>query len=203
MVAYRHLKSLSCLKCSHCATRGTLEMMGEKGVLNGKFPYHEVSDNGDEVLGMLIKSFETPHDTDDSCGFTIDMPDERRVGICTDLGHLPDGIFSILATCDLVMLESNHDVGMLQNGAYPYPLKRRILSKFGHLSNDSCAQVTAKLVQGKTSRLYLAHLSAENNMPQLAYQANLCEIQKTGAVLGTDYLMKVNQKESTDGLIIF
>lgn len=185
------------------ATRGTLDAMEEKGVINGKFPVFEVSEKGDEVGGMLINHFLTPHDSEESCGFTVLMPDERKIAVATDMGHVNDEILSHLIGSDLVMIESNHDVGMLQNCQYPYYLKRRIRSKFGHLSNEECAEVAKMLIENNTTRLFLAHLSEQSNMPSLAYQANLCEIQTTGAVLDKDYLMSVNQKENTDGVVSF
>lgn len=185
------------------ATKGTLEMMEEKGVLNGKFPVFELTDKPNEIGGMLIKNFETPHDSAQSCGFAIEMPDERKIGVATDIGKITNEIVSNLMGCDLVMLESNHDVGMLQNNAYPYYLKRRILSDVGHLSNENCAKLAKQLVNNNTTRLFLAHLSRESNMPELAYQATLSEIKATQAVLGKDYLMQVNKIESDDNIVVF
>ena len=102
------------------------------------------------------------------------------------------------------MLESNHDIGMLQNGPYPYALKRRILSDVGHLSNIACADMTAELVSKGTGRIYLGHLSQDNNFPDLAYQTNLSAIkEKTGAVIGRDFLMEVNKVENDMGIIRF
>jgi len=71
---------------------------------------------------------------------------------------------------DLIVIESNHDVSMLKNGRYPHYLKQRILSEQGHLSNDCCAAELPGLVKTSTTRIFLAHLSRENNAPQLAYQ---------------------------------
>ncbi len=202
-----HIQGVRVFASSHqtpvYATRGTLDAMEEKGVLNGKFPVFEVSENGDEVSGMLINHFLTPHDSEESCGFTIKMPDEQKVAIATDMGHIDDEILAHLMGSNLVMLESNHDIGMLQNCIYPYYLKRRIMSKYGHLSNEHCAEVAKKLIENGTARLYLAHLSEESNMPTLAFQANLCEIQSCGAVLDRDYLMQVNSKENTDNFVSF
>ena len=117
---------------------------------------------------------------------------------------ITDEIRNNLLGCELVMLESNHDIGMLQNGPYPYALKRRILSEVGHLSNIACADMTAELVSKGTSRLYLGHISQDNNFPGLAYQTNLSAItEKTGAVVGKDYLMEVNKVENDMGIIRF
>ena len=101
------------------------------------------------------------------------------------------------------MLESNHDVGMLQNGPYPYYLKRRILSDRGHLSNESCACVARDLVERGTARLFLGHLSGENNMPQLAFQTSYCTISESGAKIDSDYILKVNAKENSEDIVRF
>lgn len=185
------------------ATKGTLQQLNEKGVLNGKFPVIELNDKPNEVGEMLISNFATPHDSAQSCGFKIQMPDERKLAIATDFGHMTDEIMTNFLGCDLVMLESNHDVGMLQNNFYPYYLKRRILSDEGHLSNENCAKTAKQLIENNTTRLFLAHLSEESNMPELAYQTTLSEIQTTQAVIGKDYLMQVNKKESDDNIIVF
>ena len=101
------------------------------------------------------------------------------------------------------MIESNHDIGMLQNGMYPYYLKRRILSDRGHLSNVACAELTKELVKNGTTRLFLGHLSTDNNMPELAYQTNFASIYETGAVLDRDYMLEVNAKENTKQIVRF
>ena len=74
------------------------------------------------------------------------------------------------------MLESNHDVEMLKCGTYPYPLKRRILGEYGHLSNETASKVALHLVQNGTEHIMLGHLSKENNMPELAYETVRLEI---------------------------
>jgi phosphoribosyl 1,2-cyclic phosphodiesterase len=85
-----------------------------------------------------------------------------------------------MSGCGLVMLESNHDVGMLRNGSYPYYLKRRILSDTGHLSNDECSSVLPALAECGTKNFVLAHLSLENNLPQLAVEAAKCSLAQAG-----------------------
>lgn len=152
---------------------------------------------------MLVKPFKTPHDSNESLGFTVTFPDERRAAVATDIGHMTDEIMRSLTGCDLVMLESNHDVGMLENGAYPYYLKRRILSDRGHLSNEACAEAAASLVGTGTTRLFLGHLSTENNLPELAFQTSFASIAETGAKRGTDYLLTVNPKENADDIVRF
>lgn len=185
------------------ATEGTLVGLEEAGVLCGNFPVHVIEKSGIEVGDMLIKPFETPHDSNESCGYTVAFPDERKAAVATDIGHMTNEIMNALIGCDLVMLESNHDIGMLENGDYPYYLKRRILSARGHLSNEACADAAAQLVERGTTRLFLGHLSAENNIPDLAFQTSYASIFETGAVLDRDYTLKVNARENLEDIVRF
>lgn len=186
------------------ATQGTILAMEENGTLNGKFPYEVIDENGVDLGDMLIKPFSTPHDAAQSCAYRITLSDGQNVAVATDMGKITEEVRKNLSDCSLVMLESNHDVGMLQNGEYPYYLKRRILSDCGHLSNVACAEMAAELIKAGTVRLFLGHLSTENNMPALAYQTNVSEIlAKTGAVNDKDYILRVNEKQNTGGIIRF
>lgn len=185
------------------ATAGTIDGMNDAGVLNGKFPVFQISENGDEIGDIIVRSFKTPHDSNESCGYTIEFPDGRRAAVATDIGTVTNEVLNGIIGCDLVMLESNHDVGMLQNGPYPYYLKRRILSDRGHLSNESCASVARDLVERGTTRLFLGHLSGENNIPELAFQTSFCAISETGAKIDSDYILKVNAKENAEDIVRF
>lgn len=186
------------------ASPGTMRGLADCGALEGSFPQKTFA-VGDavEIGDLLVRSFPTPHDANESCGFSVELPDERRAAVATDIGHMTNEVMRGILGCDLVMLESNHDVGMLQNGPYPYFLKRRILSDVGHLCNDACADVAVQLVEHGATRLFLGHLSQENNLPQLAYQTTLSALQLAGAVLGRDYMLQVNPRENDEGLILF
>ena len=186
------------------ATRGTLRGMAEYGATDGDFPCEAIEIGAETAVGdLLVRAFPTPHDSNESCGFTVELPDERKVAVATDIGHMTNEVMRGILGCDLVMLESNHDIGMLENGPYPYFLKRRILSDVGHLCNDACADVAVQLVEHGTTRLFLGHLSAENNIPQLAYQTTYAALQEAGATLGRDYTLQVNPRENDEGLILF
>jgi phosphoribosyl 1,2-cyclic phosphodiesterase len=120
-------------------------------------------------LGTVpVKTFATSHDAPGSCGFVLGQGPEQ-VAVCTDLGTMSGEIFETIRGSALVLLESNHDAEMVKNGPYPYPLKMRILSDLGHLSNKFAAKVAVRLGQSGTKKLLLAHLSAENNTPELAF----------------------------------
>lgn len=115
---------------------------------------------------VIIETIPTPHDAVDSVAFVVD-DGTRRLGILTDLGHVFDRLGSVVGTLDAVVIESNHDSEMLANGPYPEPLKQRIRGRHGHLSNAD----SAGLLREAGTRLKwacLAHLSEENNDPELA-----------------------------------
>ena len=117
-----------------------------------------------------VKTFATSHDAPGSCGYVLGTGQEQAA-VCTDLGTMSGEIFETIRGSRVVLLECNHDAEMVKNGPYPYPLKMRILSDMGHLSNKFAAKVAARLCQSGTKTLLLAHLSAENNTPQLALSA--------------------------------
>ena len=96
---------------------------------------------------------------------------ERRVGICTDLGHVFDDLRSLVASVDGLYLESNYDEGMLERGRYPYVLKKRIRGPGGHIANREAAELVARHATSRLQWLCLAHLSEENNTPELARTA--------------------------------
>ena len=173
------------------ATPGTLTAMEKAGALSEKNVYEPVNPAGTEVNGFFVKPFATSHDAAESCGYTVLTSDSKRLAVCTDLGVMTDSVMNAVYGSELVLLESNHDVNMLLNGDYPYPLKRRILSEVGHLSNDACAETAVKLIDGGTTRLVLGHLSKENNHPGLAAQTTVCALSTAGMNENSDYLLEV------------
>jgi len=122
-----------------------------------------------------VSSFATPHDSAASVGYTVSYTEEdsmaEKLGIATDIGHIDDRLVTPLLGSDSVIIEANHDVEMLLSGPYPYPLKRRILSDTGHLSNDKSAELARELAARGTKHFLLAHLSKENNYPPTAEAA--------------------------------
>lgn len=118
--------------------------------------------------GTTVTPFDTPHDSLRCFGYRFDFDGGKSAAVATDIGHMTDEVFSMLNGCSLVALESNYDEQMLRRGSYPYPLKQRILSDYGHLSNLVCAKTASLLAQNGTSRIMLMHISRENNTPFLA-----------------------------------
>ncbi len=170
---------------------GTMKKLEEMGKLCDKYKCSVIPDEGMECRGMFVKGFRTSHDCEESLGFTVETPDDRKISILTDTGYVSEEMFNAVSGSDLILAESNHDVGMLRNGPYNYNLKRRILSDKGHLSNLACSELVSRLVNVGTTRIVLGHLSKENNIPELAFQTTKAALETMGAKENTDYLMYV------------
>ncbi|BCI59995.1 MBL fold hydrolase [Solibaculum mannosilyticum] len=188
--------------CKVYSSPGTLAALEEKGMLQ-KVDSSCIGEETVEAAGMAVRPFPISHDCAQGYGYRIHMPDGRKVAVATDTGVMTDGVREAVHGCDLVVIESNHDVRMLQNGRYPYYLKRRILSQTGHLSNDDCAVELVELVRSGTTRLILAHLSRENNVPELAYETAKSFLTSVGMRQGTDYLLSVAPKASDQKVMVF
>lgn len=152
-----------------------------------------------QIAGMTITPFHTSHDSAEALGYKIKTEDGRNFALATDTGILTDEIKENLLGCDTVVIESNHDPEMLQNGPYPYPLKQRIFSDHGHLSNEACAEFLPTLARSGTKRFVLAHLSGENNKPSIARKKSLASLENAGYVNEIDFLLQTAAPENTEG----
>lgn len=126
------------------------------------------------IEDLEVKNFTVSHDAADPVAYTFGCGD-KKVSVATDMGYVSDEVRENVMGSNLILLESNHDIGMLKAGPYPYPLKQRILSQHGHLSNVAAADFLAELAMNGTDRIFLGHLSQENNTPECAYET-ACEI---------------------------
>ena len=126
-------------------------------------------DGGLCVGDVRITAFPTPHDASASFGYRIEG--SEVFAFATDTGHISDELLEGLQGADTVVIEANHDKGMLKNGPYPPFLKQRVLSKHGHLSNDDCAKLACLLADSGTRQIILGHLSQQNNTPEAAETA--------------------------------
>lgn len=122
------------------------------------------------IFDIKIDIFRTSHDVDDSFGFVI-THQSKSVVYVTDTGYLNVKYFDQLKNKNLYIIESNHDVEMLMKGKYPNHLKQRILSDRGHLSNEDCNYYLSKLIGENTQNIILAHMSQDNNHPNLVLNA--------------------------------
>ncbi|MEG0073651.1 MAG: MBL fold metallo-hydrolase [Clostridia bacterium] len=128
-----------------------------------------------EIKNLKIKHFSTSHDCLMPCGYTVET-DDSKLAISTDLGIMTSTVLKNLENSNLVYIESNHDVGMLEMGPYPYFLKRRVLGEEGHLSNEACSKTITHLVKHGVKSFILAHLSEHNNTPELALETVLSDL---------------------------
>lgn len=172
------------------ASAGTLTALENSGKLDPRTTVR-VIENEAAVGGMLVRRIDTPHDAAESCCYRVTSPDGKAALIATDMGVMTDEVRGAAVKSDFVILESNHDIEMLKTGPYPYPLKRRILSDRGHLSNAACAAELARLVSSGTLRLMLGHLSEQNNTPPLALATSSAELERAGMKVNRDFTLDV------------
>lgn len=137
------------------------------------------------INSIGIKSFSIPHDAADPVGYSFFMGEEK-LSVATDIGHVSDIVRENVTGSKSVLLESNHNVEMLQYGAYPFLLKKRILSDRGHLSNENAAMLALELIKGGTEHIMLGHLSAENNTPDIARMTAEQILSSGGVSIGAD-----------------
>ena len=140
-----------------------------------------------------IQPFRTPHDSVSSCGYSV-YSGVNKITVATDIGHMNSSVMENLKGSDILVLEANHDIDMLIKGPYSQFLKQRVQGPKGHLSNSLCGETLAYLLDHGIKQVILAHLSEENNTPELAYQT-VCEcIGKRGARDGVDINIDIAQQ---------
>ena len=138
------------------------------------------------IKGLKISSIRTSHDSRASVGYRMDFSEDDKnysIGYVTDTGIVTDEMREMMQGCYAVVLESNHDVEMLKNGPYPPELKQRIGSRHGHLSNKDAAAFVSELCGSGTKYVMLAHLSEENNLPEIAFNETFTSIADNDVVL--------------------
>lgn len=143
-----------------------------------------------DIGGIGVTPFSIPHDAADPCGFMF-TDGKDKLTVATDIGHISESLLSRIQGSRSIILESNHDTNMLQYGDYPYPLKQRILSDFGHLSNPSAAEAALELVKSGTEHIMLGHLSDKNNLPEIAQMETYNKLMDNGIRVGTDMTLQV------------
>ncbi len=114
-----------------------------------------------------VESFSVSHDAIDPMFFAFHH-NNKKVALVTDLGYVSERIKKTVEGANAFIFEANHDVSMLQMGGYPWNVKRRILGDYGHVSNEDCGLALSEVITDQTERVYLAHLSKDNNMKELA-----------------------------------
>lgn len=160
------------------ATSGTIEAIGNcrgVGKIDSSLFRKVEADVKLTIKDLTVNPMRISHDAAQPVAYRISYGN-KKIGICTDLGVFNDYTVECLKGMDAVLLEANHDVNMLQVGPYPYYLKQRILGERGHLSNENSGKLLSRILHDKLENIILGHLSKENNLPELAYEAVRMEI---------------------------
>lgn len=140
-----------------------------------------VTGAGFDLDDLSVETFSIPHDAQDPVGFLLKTA-QGSIGFLTDLGHATKLVLERVRRANVLVLESNHDVKLLQDCPYrPWSLKQRILSRHGHLSNEAAADAAEQIMSADLRHLYLGHLSRECNRPQLALEVMSRRMEKIGA----------------------
>ncbi|MFZ7132886.1 MAG: MBL fold metallo-hydrolase [Eubacteriales bacterium] len=166
------------------AVRSSLGKLVEENIQ--VFNTHKIVNIGN----LNIKPFPVVHDACEPVGFNI-YNHNKKVSIITDTGMITEEILLHIKNSDLVLIESNHDIELLKVGRYPYYLKKRILSNYGHLSNEDAAKTILQLVKQGLRKVVLAHLSEENNFPELAYETTTSLLRENGIIIDKDVYVEV------------
>jgi phosphoribosyl 1,2-cyclic phosphodiesterase len=178
--------------------KGMESIIGEIKTHNIKF-----IDNGYiNFKDMDILNYRIPHDAASPSGYAV-CCGGKKVCVATDLGHFSQEVSDALMDSDVFLIESNHDVEMLKAGPYPYPLKRRILSNIGHLSNEDCGKAILNLLDSKHKKVILGHLSKTNNYPELAYQTVYNVLAENGVIVGKDLDLTVAKRDMPSSCMEF
>ena len=154
-----------------------------------------------EINDMSIKAFNTPHDAVAPTGYTVSTG-KKRISVATDFGTFTREIYDNIKDSEVILLESNHDINMLKFGPYPYPLKRRILSEIGHLSNEDCGSAIVELHKcSENKKIILGHLSNTNNQPDLAYQTVFNVLSENGINPKKDIMLTMANRHNPSSYI--
>lgn len=160
------------------STRGTHDASDARCQADGA----EFVRPGDEIPlhHLRLEAMPTPHDARDPVAWRVRVGG-AMVGVITDLGRPTSLIAHKMQECDVLVLEFNHDEAMLMDGPYPYPLKQRIRGAHGHLSNNQAAELLRQGMGASLRQLVLAHLSEQNNKPELARQVAASTLRELDA----------------------
>lgn len=183
-------------------SEGTMDALKEKGVISEKDSFEILKKAEKDLEFFSVKPFSISHDCKEGFGYSFTASNGKKISVCTDLGYVSEEIKMDLKGSDTIVLESNHDQMMLQNGPYPYYLKRRILSEYGHLSNDSCGELLPYLVNSGTKNIILSHLSAHNNLPELAFQTSANYLEREGMACGKDFCLAIAPRENNKDVCV-
>lgn len=183
------------------ATPGTWEGIGKTV---GSFAQKNVRYVYEEEICVIndicVKPFAIPHDTIEPVAYSV-FAENSKVTVATDIGHITDTVKENIYDSDVLLLEANHDLDMLKNGRYPWPLKKRILSDKGHLSNIAAGDILSDILTGRLKFVFLGHLSKENNEPHLAYETVRKILEEDRIKVGTYFKLDMASRYTNSLLV--
>jgi len=186
------------------ASKGTIAAMKETpglGNIDDELFVEVEADKKKMIKDLTIYPMYISHDAKEPLAYRIGYGN-RKVAVCTDLGVYNDYTVECLKGMDAVLIEANHDVKMLQVGPYPYYLKQRILGNKGHLSNENSGRLLSRILHERLKTIYLGHLSKENNLPELAYEAVRMEITMgDNPYNANDFNIQVAKRQEVSGVV--
>ena len=205
-----HIKGIGVLARKHhipiYGTSGTFEAIKHTSCLGAidEELYHVIhAEETVQIDDLAVKPFKISHDAAEPVAYRMECG-SKSAAIATDLGFYNQEIVDKLQNLDVLLLESNHDTHMLQVGGYPYPLKQRILSDRGHLSNESAGKLLCHLLHDDLKAVFLGHLSKENNYEELAYETVKLEIAfGSEKYQPEDFLIEVAKRDSVSRMMEF
>jgi phosphoribosyl 1,2-cyclic phosphodiesterase len=153
-----------------------------------------------QVGDMTVTPYRISHDAAQPVCYTVQSKG-HKVSIATDLGVYDEYVISHLRDSEVLFLEANHDISMLEAGSYPYSLKCRILSETGHLSNEASGSLLCRLLHDGLSNIFLAHLSQENNYPELAYETVKCRLWEEFGMKKLPFCLAVAKRNEPSELV--
>lgn len=176
------------------ATRGTWKHI-MKPICEEQMAFFNPGDEF-EIGDIKVRAFRIEHDAEDPVGYTFSK-DSKQISIVTDTGCITDDIHNSICDSDLIVMEANHDIETLKVCRYPYNIKRRILGKTGHLSNEDAGKALCRIYKEneKYRQIILAHLSGENNFPELAYSTIKNVLEEGNYYIGHNMQLHIIKKD--------
>lgn len=194
-----HVKGVGVLSRKYAfpiyATAKTHASIVKVGEIDDKLKININTDEDFEIGTIGVAPFSIHHDAADPVGYSFFSGDDKYT-IATDTGYISRGLLEKLKGSKAIILESNHDVEMLRCGPYPFYLQQRILSDYGHLSNEVAARAALELVKDGTEHIMLGHLSDKNNLPEIALLETHKTLTDAGVKVGADVTLQVAHRSA-------
>ncbi len=203
-----HVKSVGSMSHEHClpvyATAKVHSGIDHNYIVHHKIDqasrHYVVEGEPFEVAGMTISAVSVPHDSNDNVGYRIEH-EGVVFALMTDAGHVTEDMAGLISEANYLVFESNHEVEKLKNGRYPEYLKRRILSEIGHLSNEECGKALCEYATPELRRVWLCHLSYDNNDPELARYTVEGILKSSGIIPGKDFLLDILKRKTPSEIV--